>query len=262
MSPETERALGAINRRFYDRYAAEFSATRGRPWPGWERVADHCLASAGAGTPPAVLDVGCGNGRFGAFLAGRWRRDLPYAGLDGCAALLRAAARRLAGVLEAPELHRLDVVEQDPAAVLDARRPDLIALFGVLHHVPGRGRRRQLLRRLGRLLAPSGVLAVSIWRLDRTPRFDRRIVPWERYNRRCARRGLEPIDLAALQAGDVLLSWGGDDRHPRYCHFPDDAEIESWIAEVESPLVDRFEADGPSGRDNLYLMWRAEPGDP
>ncbi len=41
MSAATERQLGAINHRFYERFAAEFSATRERPWPGWERIAEH-----------------------------------------------------------------------------------------------------------------------------------------------------------------------------------------------------------------------------
>ncbi len=259
MSPETETALRAINRRFYDRYAAEFSATRGRPWPGWERVAGHLRTPPGvpaAAAPPAVLDAGCGNGRLGAFLAGRWARGLRYVGLDGCAALLHAAEQRLATVVDGTELHCFDVLEKDPAEAAGGRQFHLVTLFGVLHHVPGSGRRRQLVRRLGRLLAPDGVLAISIWRLDRSPRFGRKVVPWETYNRRRAGRGLEPVDPETLEAGDVLLSWGGSDRHPRYCHFPGDAEIEEWITETKLSLIDRFEADGPSGRDNLYLVWQ------
>ncbi len=256
MSAATERQLGAINHRFYERFAAEFSATRERPWPGWERIAEHT-------TPPIeVLDVGCGNGRFGTFLASRWAGPFRYAGIDGCAQLLRAAEQRLASVAGGPELRDFDVLEQDPATAFGAQRFGLVALFGVLHHVPGESRRRRLLGRLGRLLAPGGILAVSIWRLDRSPRFERRVVSWEDYNRRRARCGLVPVDLGTLEAGDALLSWGGDDRHPRYCHFPGAAEIEGWIDGMEPRLIDRFEADGPSGQDNLYLVWRSDAGDP
>ncbi len=260
MNAASERALSAINRRFYDRFAAEFDATRERPWPGWKRLAGHLSPlPAGAtegGGPPAVLDVGCGNGRFGVFLARRWAGTFRYLGLDGCAALLRAAEGRLAAAVDGPELRRFDVLEEDPATVLGTGRFDLVAVFGVLHHVPGSARRRRLLQDLGRLLAPDGILATSIWRLDRSRRFQRLLVPWDTYNRQRLRRGLEPIDLSMLEAGDVLLSWGGDEEHPRYCHFPEDAEIESWIATAEPRLIDRFEADGPSGRDNLYLVWR------
>ncbi len=257
MSPEARSALQAINRRFYDRFASGFDASRGRPWPGWARLADRFLPAAG--TPCAVLDAGCGNGRFGAFLAGRRTGPLSYLGLDGCDALLSAAAERLEGRIEAPELRRLDLLEIDPERALDGRRFDLVVLFGVLHHVPGAGARQDLLRRLGATLAPGGVLAASIWRLDRTPRYARRVVPWEAYNRRRAGRGSQPLDLDALEAGDTLLSWGGDVEHPRYCHFPDDAEIEALAAAPDLSPADRFEADGPSGGDNLYLVWRREP---
>ena len=161
--------------------------------------------------------------------------------------------------MEAPELRRLDVLGADLDHALGNERFDLIVLFGVLHHVPGIGNRQGLIRRLGRRLAPTGALAVSIWRFDQTPRFRRRVVPWPTHNQQRAGRDLKPVDLETLEAGDTLLSWGGDIEHPRYCHFPDDAEIDSLITAPRLRLSDRFEADGPSGSDNLYLVWQAAP---
>ena len=253
MRSSAQSALRAVNRHFYDRFASEFDATRERPWPGWERVADRLAP----GAEVTVLDAGCGNGRFGAFLAGRLTGPVRYLGFDTCAGLLHAAAARLDGLLEAPELRRLDVLEATQLdRALGNQHFDLVALFGVLHHVPGHDARRRLLRRLSRRLAPAGMMAASIWQLDRSPRFARQVVPWESYNRRRLRLGLAPLDLEALEAGDTLLSWGGSSEHPRYCHFPHDAEIESLIAAPRTPLTDRFRADGRSGRDNLYLVWR------
>ncbi len=252
MKPEVHNALRAVNRHFYDRFASDFDRSREHPWPGWGRVADRLARISGT---PAVLDVGCGNGRFGVFLAGRGTDSFRYLGIDGCAALLRAAASRLDGVVEAPELRRVDILETDVDRVLGNERFDLVALFGVLHHIPGRGHRRDLIRRLGHLLTPGGMLAASIWLPDRrTPQFARRVVPWRAFNRQQQRSGLETLDAA--EAGDTLLSWGGDSEHPRYCHFPDDAEIDHWITAPGPCLADRFEADGPSGRDNLYLVWQ------
>ena len=96
MNDDTARALEAINRAFYRERAAEFSATREAPWRGWERLLAR-VRSPKRTSPLRVLDVGCGNGRFGAFLAGALEADgtrLEYVGVDASAPLLAAARLR------------------------------------------------------------------------------------------------------------------------------------------------------------------------
>ena len=271
MTASIHDALSAVNRRFYERHAESFSATRESPWTGWERVievasepsrepASDETSDSGAAAPIAteVLDAGCGNARFGLYLARRWHRPIQYLGVDGCEALLQAAALRLeeAGIQGGFELRQLDLLDRPSLRALADQRFPLIVAFGVLHHVPGARARRHLIRRLSTLLTPGGILAVSLWRLDQTPRLARLLVPWQDYNRSRVRQGLMPLDLEALEPGDRLLSWGGDPEHPRYCHFPDDAEIDALAAAPAAHPIDRFEADGPSGKDNLYLLWR------
>ena len=255
MDDQTLRALRAINRRFYDRFARQFSATREHPWPGWTRVLTHLEAPVDA--PLKVLDVGCGNGRFAAFLAARFPGRFGYVGLDGSAELLQIAGRRLAGYRPPVDLRRVDAFlpGQDPWPT--GERFDLIVLFGVMHHVPGADARRAHLERLSALLAPQGLLALSIWLFDRSPRFARLVVPWETYRPIHRRRGLPKLDPDRLEEGDVLLSWAGQAEYPRYCHFPPEPEISRWIEALQPPLIDRFESDGPSGQDNLYLVFRA-----
>ena len=90
MTPETAAALARINRDFYDRRAAEFSATRERPWPAWERLAKIVEEDAGDRSV-RTLDLGCGNGRLGRFLASRWGERLGYLGVDGSAEILAIA---------------------------------------------------------------------------------------------------------------------------------------------------------------------------
>lgn len=71
MDDATIRRLNAINREFYRITAEVFDQTRGQPWPGWEQVLAYIGADAQKRVPTMllVLDVGCGNGRFGVFLA-------------------------------------------------------------------------------------------------------------------------------------------------------------------------------------------------
>jgi SAM-dependent methyltransferase len=267
MNAETVAALLELNRRFYGRYAAEFSASRQRPWPGWDRLVDRLAAGrpppSRAAGPLAVLDVGCGNGRFASYLAGRWPGPFSYLGLDSCPALLEVAAERLGDLPGDGRLRQLDLTARGELdRTLGSRRFDLIALFGVLHHLPGSDTRRSLLLRLARHLAPSGLLAASIWQRHRRSDFAAKVLPWSRYNRRRSRERSPPdrlpggaIAVDQLERGDTLLTWAGDATTPRYCHFPGGAEIAGWCEELDCDLADRFEADGSDARENLYLVF-------
>lgn len=253
MNAETVAALLELNRRFYGRYAAEFSASRRRPWPGWDRLVDRLAAGrpppSRAAEPLAVLDVGCGNGRFASYLAGRWSGPFSYLGLDSCPALLEVAAERLPDLPGEGRLRQLELTASGELdRTLGSLRFDLIALFGVLHHLPGSDTRRSLLLRLARHLAPSGLFAASIWQRHRRSDFTAKVLPWSRYNRRA-------IAIDQLERGDTLLTWAGDATTPRYCHFPGGVEIAGWCEELDCDLADRFEADGSDARENLYLVF-------
>ena len=140
MNEATAQALAAINRDFYRDHAADFSAKRTVPWQGWERLVT-ALRSTPGSDPLRVLDVGCGNGRFARYLARELApRALALCGVDASEPLLEAA--RAAGPPGA-RWQRGDVVA-DPDA-LPAGPFDLVALFAVIHGVPGRERRRALL---------------------------------------------------------------------------------------------------------------------
>lgn len=259
----TQLALAAINRRFYARHAAAFSATRERPWPGWGRLLERWAGDPPAPVEPALLDVGCGNGRFADAVGDRLGEAWSYRGLDASAELLEAARRRL----DSPppparpakwSLARWDLVTAAASGAAPrlpaAGRYDLVVAFGLMHHVPGFELRRALLRLLGGALAPGGMLGVSFWRFGERQRFRRRIVPWEE----AAERGLAPaLDPHRLERGDHLLAWG-DGAAARYCHAASAAEIDELAKAPDLPLADDFLADGDDGALNRYLVWRAD----
>ena len=251
MDPETAAALHRINRDFYERRAGEFSATRERAWPAWRRVAERVEGRGGAGR--SVLDLGCGNGRLERFLAERWGDGLEYLGVDASEAMLEIARAKGVG----GRLVRGDLV-RDGLPELAGRRFDLIAAFGLMHHLPGFEARAALLRQAARRLAPGGVLAVSFWQFGGDERLRRRMVSWAAYNRTAA----EPIDPQALEEGDALLAWGemtGPAEAPalRYCHWTRPAEADRLLAGLPLESVDAFRADGRGGDLNLYRMLAA-----
>lgn len=265
MNAQTREQLLELNRVFYEVQAAAFDRSRGaRPWPGWERLAA-LLTGPGAaprpdaipGTAPdlgAVLDIGCGNGRFACFLheAGFGFR---YTGVDASEALLESARRQLSAEWagDARLLRHDFLAGVSPGAGLPEGPFDLVVLMGVLHHVPGADARLALLRAAAARLARGGRLAFAIWQFEGDPREERKRIPFANAGPVLGRS----IDASQLEPGDALLRFGSDPAAPpRYCHAVAAAEFESWPAALALEPQADYRADGPSGTSNRYAVLR------
>ena len=232
MDEQTIRRLNEINRQFYETVADDFDVTRNNHWFGWERLLPLLYP------PLSVLDVGCGNGRFGVFLSQHLGRDFHYHGVDNNPALLERARQSLTDI--DVNLEERDIVEQPP----ESGAYGLVALFGVLHHIPGAERRLALIRTLANRLAPDGMLVFTCWRFYEYPRFRERIVPI-------------PEDLNA-ESGDYLLDWRRGSQALRYCHYVDDNELKRLVEASELRQILQYRADGHSGDMNVYVVLKAE----
>lgn len=241
MNDETAQALHEVNRDFYRARAAEFSSTRRRPWPGWARALEVYRGRRGARAGGSILDLGCGNGRLGAFLGPALAADHRYLGIDASLGLL-AEARRFPGGFPRARFGAADLITPAwPLARLDGSGFSWIAAFGLLHHIAGAANRCRFMARIGRLLAPGGVATVSFWQFADHSRFRRRAAGW---------RG---FDEGQLEPGDFLLRWGEGDAL-RYCHHVDDAEASDLAAASGLERVAAYRSDGEGGALNLYLV--------
>lgn len=231
MDEQTIDPLNQINRAFYRVTAGHFDESRQRAWPGWERLAVHLR------TPLTVLDVGCGNGRFGRFLAQHFDRSaVRYHGLDSTPELLERAREALIAIDAV--LEERDVIEQPP----DSGQFDLVVAFGVLHHVPGHQQRQDFVRLLAQRVGPGGVLAFACWRFYEYERFRQRIVPWP--------------EGFAVEPNDFLLDWRRGENALRYCHYINNAEHAALVAATGLTEIDDYRADGESGDLNRYSVLR------
>jgi SAM-dependent methyltransferase len=234
MEPWVIERLNNLNLAFYQAVAHDFDQTRGSAWPGWQRLLPHLGRLP---IPARVLDAGCGNGRFGVFLA-QAGVACRYHGLDSSPELI---ARAQAALGAYPQLQAALMVGD----LLTYDVPpgwDFIGLFGVLHHVPGLATRARLVARLAASLNPGGILAFAAWRFLESDRLRARVLPWD-------------DDLAAwVEPHDYLLDWRQGERAVRYCHYVDDAEQQALEAATGLALLERYRADGADGQMNAYSL--------
>ena len=256
MKPETIQQLLDLNASFYQTFAVEFSATRQRLQPGVERVVREYGVKPGepAPNPARWLDLGCGNGEL-ALRLGQLGFTGVYLGLDFSPPLLelaREASRRIPdGSIRARiEFREADLGRADLDGILHGERPfDAILAFAVLHHLPGRERRLNLFRRAREHLAPGGVFIHSVWQFQNSPRWQKRVVPWNH-------AGVEEHDL---EPGDTLLDWRatGDRLAPglRYVHRFSEEELAVDAAASGFSIRETFYSDGREGNLGLYQVW-------
>ena len=244
MDEKTIQCLNDINRKFYNMVADEFNQTRGRAWNGWNILFPYIQHKANS-SEFSVLDIGCGNGRFGVYLANNLKSSFDYHGMDNNPPLLEYADKALMSFDNIkPALEQRDVVLSPP----QTGRYDLVVLFGVIHHIPGSDNRRDFLHKMAERVKSGGLLSFACWRFYDHKRFKQRIIAW-------------PDELTTLvEPNDYLLDWrrGGETEEgeyaQRYCHFVDDAEHAQLIAASGLQEVHTFRADGFSNDVNRYSI--------
>ncbi len=236
MTEATRQKLLALNREFYERFAASFSGTRFGSQPGWDRIIPYF--------PPrcAVLDLGCGNGRLARFLDERLEQAR-YVGVDASEGLLAIARAQTAGLQRVrAEFFPMDLSQEGWHRRLG--RFDVVTALAVLHHIPGYHARVQFVREAARCMHPEGALILSTWRFTHNPRMRRKILPW-------SVMGLSEADV---EPGDYLLDWKKDGGGMRYAHELDAGEVAELARDAGLRVVEQFAADGREGDLSLYSV--------
>lgn len=251
MKITTIRQLNEINAKFYRLTSKEFSKSRGFYWQGWKQLEPIIKPALQGKKQYKVLDVGCGNGRFGEFLFRRVvRKKLVYHGLDNSEALLTHAHKRLEPLAFEKEFFTTDIVEalldNTLAEKLPHKKYHLITLFGVLHHIPSYKQREQLLRTLGEALTSGGYLVLTAWQF----------LNEERFLKKQIHPTLVGVDPEELEEGDYMIDWLRGLSGHRYCHFTSDNEMEKLVRASGLIFQERYNADGKSGNLNAYVVLR------
>ncbi len=258
MDFELTRTLNRINRDFYRTQAESFSATRRSAWPGWERCASIAQSELGSGL--SLADIGCGNMRLENFLARK------YPGLIDKVHALDSEPTPVAGNAAKLQVkfHQLDLVEallnasenggSGDTGVLASHgipRCDVVACFGVMHHIPGSDLRINAMRELCHAARPGGLVMVSLWNFLSDPGLSKRAEESDSKAR-------SALDIGDLEPNDRILGWQDIEGAWRYCHSFDHTEVHALVERTcedgRARLVDSFDSDGRTGSLNIYLV--------
>jgi SAM-dependent methyltransferase len=237
MDAVTAARLIGINQVFYTRFGGSFSATRQRLQPGVRCVLD------GLEGDESLLDLGCGNGELARELARRGHRG-PYLGVDFSLPLLREAEIQREGF--AARFLELDLTKlAGNRAILESGKWKVVTAFAVLHHIPTKELRLDLLRAVHESLGLEGKFILSNWQFLNSEKLRGRIQDWSKV-------GLSPADV---DPGDSLLDWRRGGEGLRYVHHFSEGELSALAGSSGFTIRDNFFSDGEGGNLGLYQIW-------
>lgn len=255
------KALNQLNRDFYAQISEDFSETRNFSWQGWEKIIKYLPKKQSL----QVLDIACGNGRFAEFLSKNLGDKFTYLGLDNSKELLKIAQNKY----QKQQFNNFDLVKnylKNGKIILETQEKfDLIAIFGLSHHLASFALRSELLGSLKNNLSDSGIIAISNWQFAKEQnRFAKNTLNFKKILENQKINLWQKIKLCwlllNLEKNDFLLDWRKGEKANqvfRYCHQIDEAEMLQIAKENNLRLIDKFFADGKSNILNQYFVFAA-----
>ena len=250
MTTQTAIALNQLNNDFYSSVHESFHETRGFFWEGWTQLLP-TLQDQVKNNTLSILDVGCGNGRFGLFLNQHFpsTTQIQYQGVDANIELLAKAEESLSTTKLHVSLNRIDFVTQllqNQNSPLGSSQETInCACFGVLHHIPSYELRLAFIKKLLDQAGKDRVVLLSLWQFTRAQRLADKLIT-----------GSDASKQFDLEENDYLMRWDRTVSAVRYCHLTTIVELRKLVSEAGGVIVTMLEADGREKNLNLYAVIR------
>jgi 2-polyprenyl-3-methyl-5-hydroxy-6-metoxy-1,4-benzoquinol methylase len=235
---EVVEKLLVLNQDFYEGQAASFAQSRAQPQPGFARLLDYLPQPC-----ESVLDVGCGEGRFGRFIQA-YHPIRQYVGVDYSTGLLAIAQSQVRGA-DTTDVNFYQREMTQPGFLAGLGEFEAIACLAVLHHIPGRDNRARLMEELAAHLSGNGRLFLSTWQFLDSQRQRRKVHEWTEIG----------LSAADVEPDDYLLSWQRGGFSYRYACMIDAAETAALARATDLHIVHQFRSDGKEGDLSLYTVF-------
>lgn len=249
MKLATIQTLNALNSNFYKKVGVEFDRTRQQYWEGWDNLQPNLENLAKVKGSLSVLDLACGNGRFGRFLAEKLpNANIDYHAVDREPILLDFTKKVTDDFSLKSQINSVDIVQSlIDNNLLESLHTsyDVIVVFGLLHHIPSLELRNKLIHDLSKLISANGLLILSSWQFALLPRFSERFID----------PSVVGMNANDFEKNDHILDWKRVDTAYRYCHFADETELRQLVSEnTDLKIKSSFYADGKTHSLNCYLI--------
>lgn len=201
----------------YEDIASEFSKTRNKAWPEFEKFKDYVEDHF------KILDLGCGNGRLFEYLG-----EIEYIGVDISEKLLKEAKKRFPkGKFIKGDQLKIPAKDEEF---------DIVFNIAAFHHIPSRKLRRKALDEMHRVLKKDGILILTVWNLFQ-----------KKYIKHIARSIVKSIfTLGKYDWNDTIIPWGKEKKDRYYHAFTE--------RELRGLLKSKFEVHELDIGNNIFVV--------
>lgn len=236
MKKHTIEELIKLNIDFYKKTASEFDVSRQYSWRGWESLSPILNSLE---PTSKILDIGCGNGRFLKLMFKVMKSvSFSYLGIDNNKLFLSKIP-----VSKEIETRCIDIYED--LSILPGTY-NLVACFGITHHIPGRENRLNWFNNVSKLVTDGGYLVFTNWELRNDVRSGKLL------------KEISNIKESDLEEGDFFYTWKNKSIY-RYVHFYTSYEMSLIIKNLVErgfELIDTYTDDGKDRNLNTYYIFK------
>jgi len=208
-----------------------------------------------------VLDIACGDGRFGCLLAQNNLNIQSYIGVDNSKFSLEIASQKISNTsIKTSELIYSDLIFDIDYLSKISSETNIVVIIGLFHHLPSQKLRLEFMKKITDRLSSGARLIWTTFQYLDIPRLKRQVLDLQDPKITQFLQSKFDLDISELESGDSILEWSKiletkeTIRAYRYSHYFNQNEIDDLINQSNLILKHDFTENGNEGGLNRYFI--------